>query len=498
MTRRIAFRLFATFWALYALHFATNIVRETYLALSIADQLSFDVSEYLGLHDDIFAIPGRGAFINNNPGASMLAAFPYTLARPVIDRIAEHSRRARAMAPASQPRDFRAPQVRDREFYRKAWERGLDVKLGLAAGVMQAWGMAPLSALSVAVMFRILASRVASIRVAAALAALYGIATPVFFRTAQLNQNLLVAHCALLGFAALWRPWDDPAGPRRPSYLLAGVLAGWAAVLDYSGLLVTVFLGAYGTLRRRALPAATRSSTDLWRLAAGVAASGSVLVWYQWVAFGHPLHPAQYYMPATEFSTLGHFGVTWPRVDLLWATAFGMQFGLFTSTPLLLLSLYPPAWGRRIRLFGATEAWCLAGFCLAFVLFCGMIQYGWWQRQTGVRYLVPASPFLFLAAAGVLLRQRPAVAVGISLLAAYWSWCLAMYRDVEQGLGVLESLIHVSLRGPRLPWLTTLERMGYVQGGLAPLFLAGFGLLALALWRRPAWSTAGRGPAPAS
>ena len=75
--RRIALQLFATFWLLYALHFATNIVREIYLALSIGDRLSFDVSDYLGLHPDLFEMPGRGAFVNNNPGASMVGAVPY-------------------------------------------------------------------------------------------------------------------------------------------------------------------------------------------------------------------------------------------------------------------------------------------------------------------------------------------------------------------------------------------------------------------------------------
>src|SRR5690348_9590422 len=87
--RDIAVRLFAACWLVYLLHFATNTVREIYPALSLGDHLSFDVSEYLGFHPDIFEIPGRGAFINNNPGASILGAIPYALTRPVIDRIVE-------------------------------------------------------------------------------------------------------------------------------------------------------------------------------------------------------------------------------------------------------------------------------------------------------------------------------------------------------------------------------------------------------------------------
>ncbi|HEX9107567.1 MAG TPA: hypothetical protein VF832_10075, partial [Longimicrobiales bacterium] len=73
MSRRgIAVRLLLTCWLVYTLHFATNTVREIFPALSLGDHLSVDVSEYLGLHPDLFAIPGRGAFINNNPGASFM------------------------------------------------------------------------------------------------------------------------------------------------------------------------------------------------------------------------------------------------------------------------------------------------------------------------------------------------------------------------------------------------------------------------------------------
>jgi len=45
-----ALRLFLTCWLVYALHFATNIVREIYPAVSLGDRLTFDVSEYAGLH----------------------------------------------------------------------------------------------------------------------------------------------------------------------------------------------------------------------------------------------------------------------------------------------------------------------------------------------------------------------------------------------------------------------------------------------------------------
>src|SRR5262249_15769301 len=155
------------------------------------------------LHPDIFEIPGRGAFINNNPGASILAAIPYALARPVIDPVVQRVQRQRAAAGVGAQAEYDSPWPLAREFYRKARERGLDIKFGLAGGVMQTLSMAPLSALSVVVMYHILRALTTSPRAAVMLALVYAFATPVFYRAAQLNQNLLVCHCALFAFAAL-------------------------------------------------------------------------------------------------------------------------------------------------------------------------------------------------------------------------------------------------------------------------------------------------------
>ena len=471
---------------LYALHFATNVVRELYLALSLGDHLSIDVSAYSGLHDDIFAIPGRGSFINNNPGASVVGAVPYALARPVIDRVVDGVRWARSQTPDARPRDYRAIHDRDREFYRQAWERGLDVKLALAAGVTQSFAMAPLSALSVVVMFWVLGALTASPGAAAALAALYGLATPVFYRTAQLNQNLLVGHCAFFAVVLLWRPWADARGGRPgPRHAVAGLLAGWAVVTDYTGLVVAAFVAAYAVARWRATPPAVRTHRDLGWFTVGVIASGAALLVYQWAAFGHPLHPAQLHMPPSALSQLGLSGITWPRADLLWETAFGPRFGLFISAPVLLLALYPPAWlSARIRLAPARETAFMVAFCATLFLACGAIQYGRFQVITGVRYIVPVAPWLFLIAAGVLMRMRGPVAVAVAVVTAYASWCLAMFREVESGRGILESIVRITTEGPRLPWLTTLERMGYVAGNPAPVVLGAFALFLVVLWRR--------------
>lgn len=483
-TRSIAVRLFATCWLIFVLHFATNTVREIYPALSLGDHLSFDVSEYMGLHPDIFELPGRGAFINNTPGASILGAVPYVLTRPVIDRVVERVKLQRAASQTPAP-DYDSVYPLAREFYRNAYERGLDIKFGLAAGVMQALLMAPLSALSAVVMFYVLQYLTGSRRKALWLALLYAFATPVFYRTAQLNHNLLQAHFAFFAFVALWRPWASAeSGPSWRMYLLAGLLTGYTVVLDYSGVIIVAALSGYAFARW--WTDSNRRLHLLVAFGAGVAACAVLLMGYQWVNFGHPLYPAQYYMPATTYSGYGYQGMTLPQPDLLGELAFGIRYGLFTSAPLLVLSLYPAGWLRgRMRLVANREALFVLTFTTMFFLFTAANQFSRMQFNSGVRHIVPVVPFLFLIAAGVLLRLPRTLAITVGVIATYWSWCLAMYRDVELGLGIFESLIHISTEGPRLPWLTTLELMGYVPsaGGITLLLLIGAGVLLLLIWR---------------
>lgn len=482
-------RLFFTCWIVFALHFATNAYREVYLAMSIGDRLSFSADEYVGLHIDVFEMPGRGAYIAGNPGGSMLGALPYALARPVIDPIVRHVTERR-QATGAQPPPFDSPWPAAKEFHRKAFERGLDVKLALGMASMQALGMAPLSAAGVALMYHLLRVRTGSPRAALLLALLFAFATPVFYRTAQLNHNLMVAHFAFFAFAVLYRPWDDPARPQRPRYFLAGLLCGWTVVLDFSGIVTVAVLGLYGLYRRTSLPADARSPWDAAHFTAGVAVAGSILMGYHWVCFGHPLYPAQHYMPPPPH---GYRSLVFPQPELLLRTAFDLRYGLFTSAPLLLLA-FVPLWLRDWRIAGRHELFLVLAFTAGMFLFCCSIEYGYMQFNTGVRYIVPVVPFLFLLVADVLLRMPPLPAVLIGIAATYWSWCLSMYREVEIGFGVLEAPVRITLEGFRLPWLSTLQKMNYVPATATPLAL--FAVVAAIIWA--IWRVPLRSPRPTS
>ena len=468
----LALRLFLTCWLVYALHFATNTVREIYLGLAIGDHLSFRVDEYGGLHHDLFETPGRGWHIGNNPGASMLGAIPYAAARPVIDRIVERVNRTRASSGLAGPPAYDSPWAPARKFYAEAWRRGLDVKFGLGAFVMHAFCMAPLSALSVVVMFFLLRRMMEDEQRALWFSLLYAFGTPLFFRTGYLNQNMLVGHCILGAFAAL------TLLEGRRAALIAGFLGGCSLLLDYSGALALGCLFLYAALLRReyAVPYAIAATPPI------------LLLWfYQWASFGHPFYPGQHYMPPVEWIDKGYQGVSGPQLELLWMLAFDYRFGLFVSCPLLLAAAVAPI--VRQTLLTKRQLSLLLLLFVLFWTFFSTVNYTRLQYNTGVRYMAPMIPVLFLPAAVALSRLSHPALWFISVAAVGQAWCMAMYRDVERGLGVLDPVLHVLLGGFQLPAFTTLNRMNLgweaLAGGVSPLPLFGLtSALVYGIWRR--------------
>jgi hypothetical protein len=462
---RPGWRLFCTCWIVYSLHFATNTVREIYPALSLADYFSLRVDEYAGLHPDLFEMPGRGWHINSNPGASMLAAVPYAVARPAIDAVVQLVNNARRESSARVP-EYQSPWPMAREFFEQAWLRGLDVKFGLAALVIGVLCMAPLSAAVVVLMFGVLRRLFREDRTALAFSLLFALGTPLFFRTGTLNHNLLLGHFAFAGFVALWNPGGWLRWSESKRVFLAGAAAGAGVLMDYSGVVFLAALALYTLYRSRSVPA-------IFVFAFGALGPLCLLWLAQWQSFGHPFLPAQHWMPRVAYSDQGFSGFSLPRVDLLWKNAFDYRFGLFTSAPVLLLALVAP-WLRRERRIPKPELFFLLASVAGLWIFASAVQYAYLQFNTGVRYMAPACAFLFVPAA-MVLRRFPPTAQGLIVIAAIaQAWCLAMYRDVERGLGVLEPVVRVFTGGLQLPALTVLSRMDgqyadYFRHGASPL-----------------------------
>lgn len=493
----IAVRLFVTAWIIYGLHFATDIVREYYPALALGDHFSFRLDEYAGLHPDLFEKEGYGWHQGNNPGLSFAAAVPYALARPLIDPVVEkvvEGRRAAGLI--EDPPVYDTPWPRDRYFFEETWRRGLDIKLGLASWVMQFFFMAPLCAVSVVAVFYVLRLLLASNRMALWFSILYAFGTPVFYRSAFLNQNIALGIVVFLAFLVMWDPWERWRLAPRGRFLVGGLGGGLAVLFDYSGVVFLAGLFLYGLAlvspqaRRpgeadgRSRPSSTLPSLanvvrgGLW-YSLGAIGPLCLLWFYQWRSYGHPFLPGQHWMPPVEWIDLGYQGYGLPQAELILALAFDHRFGLFVFCPLLLLALFAPLVDRgKARILPRRETWLILLLFLGLTVFFSGSNYTRLQYNTGVRYLTAIIPFLFLPTAAVLVRLPRWLIYFGGVFQVGWMWALAMHREVQAPLGVLDPVLRTLVGGFALPALRTFEWMGDAYGGFAaggasplPLFL---------------------------
>jgi hypothetical protein len=459
-TRGLQLRLFLTCWLLYSVHHATDFVREHYLVVSIVEDRSFDLSKYLGLHVDIFqnppTAPHGGAHHGANPGVSMLAAIPYFALKPAVDWVVARERSGRD--PADTVAVYR-DETRPRRlaFYEATRRMGLDVRFGLVALITTVLCMAPLTAASVVAVFRILGGVGVGTRTAAGLSLVYAFTTPVFFRASYLNQNLAVAIFTIFGLLLLWDPggtlrWRAPAREA-----VAGFLGGFSLLSDYSGGLTLGFLGLYLLVRRyreASSPEAVRSAV---RFTLGAVGPILLLWFYQWQSFGHPFYPPQHWMAPVEWIDIGYQGVGGPRPDLFGLLLFDPRYGLFPSAPLLLLALAAPFLrARSAPVIPRRELVFCYALALAYLLFFSAVQYTRLQWVTGIRYLLPVIPLLFLPVAMALLRLPRVISYGAVVVSFIVTWSMTLVRSQT---GVLDAVVRTMLEGVRLPAITTLSRM---------------------------------------
>ena len=201
--RSIQVRLFLTCWIIFVLHFATDFVREHYLVLAIAEDGSFRLDPYVGLHYDIFVTLDHGAHHAGNPGASMVAAVPYFFLMPAVNRISKLF--SRPQPTEVEKAVYYDPIAARVQFYQMVRQRGLDIKFGLAAMITMVFCMAPLTALSAVFMYRAIKTLGLANGVSLGMSLVYALGTPVFFRSGYLNHNLMLGIFGFIAFVLIWQ-----------------------------------------------------------------------------------------------------------------------------------------------------------------------------------------------------------------------------------------------------------------------------------------------------
>ena len=487
----IRLRLFLTCWIVYVAHFATDFAREHFLVVSIVEDHSYLLDKFYGMHADIFRNPPnstvQGAHHGANPGISLVAAIPYFVLKPAVDLVVNRelaARKARGDTISATYNDTRPNRV---AFYQKIRHAGLDIRFALVSAITTVFVMAPISAASVVLMYMLLGAMGLRERMAFWLSLLYGFATPVLFRTAYLNQNLGLGIFAFVAFALIWNPRGFVQWRTSRRFFVAGLLGGLAFLCDYSGALYMGLIGFYAWWRAaddRGLVGGFRDS--LWYLAGAV--PGILLLFhYQYASFGNAILPPQNWMSPVEWIDVGYKGVGGFSPELFRMLLIDSRFGLFVAMPLALLALASPWLARQSRShLPAREAWVCLILSAVLIVFFSTVQYTRLQWVTGIRYIAPAIPFLFLAAVPALLRLPKLLAYGVIILSIVISWSIAMVRS--QGT-VFENVERVLVEGFQLPWLTVMTKLSaqylpWYKGTVSvlPIF-ALCGVTLLIVWR---------------
>jgi hypothetical protein len=274
---------------------------------------------------------------------------------------------------------------------------------------------------------RLLASGVAFVlvtwlvgRVAESLAPGFGAPVLVTFALGTLVAPLAATNfsadaSAALLFAAFVLAWQ-----RRHS--LAGLCGGIAVFVEYESAAIVALVGLC-VLARGVRPAV--------EFAAGVMPGVALLLTYDALAFGSPLHLSYRYKagPNAREQASGFFGVGWPRLHSVHEVLYG-NGGLLLVSSVLLAALY--GLGVLTRTHASEAAVCLAVVGLLLVLEFGYFSpYGGVSR--GPRFFVPALPFLAVELASAFER-RPRVTGLLALLSIIATFGITLVWTANENL----------------------------------------------------------------
>jgi hypothetical protein len=248
----------------------------------------------------------------------------------------------------------------------------------------------------------------------------FGLATLAFPMATVLMGHSVAALAGLAALLLVLGPTD-----REPRPGWAGVLGGCAVALEYQALIYLLVAAALLAWR-------TRRPGPLLRMAAGAVLPALVVATYHQACFGHPLstgyryHADMFRYPDQEV-LLGLLGV--PRLDRLWAIAFGARRGLFLLYPACLLGPVGALllWRRREH-----RPALLASAAVVAWFFLLNASYPNWEGGycSGPRYLTPALPLLVLPAVALLGSRARIAALAIAVLSGAMATAITLVNPL--------------------------------------------------------------------
>ncbi len=269
----------------------------------------------------------------------------------------------------------------------------------------------------------------------------------------------------LIGFYALYRARSSPRPERL--VLLAGLLVGYAVITEYPSGIIMLALCAYVLA---VFPGRRLRMLILFGL--GMVPSALLLGWYDWFAFGNPLHISYDSVTGQQFSGqhTGFFGITLPQLSGL-VQILAWPRGLLVESPFLVfVALGFVRWWRSTVRPSPEMLVCL-GISIVYPLVISSYYLPMaGQNLPGPRLLVPMLPFACLALAWVVDDGHAVIRGAFAVLLAIG--VLLSYLYVVTGVREYHTLLTYPISGLYLPVLST----GFIPStpgfGPTPLNLA--------------------------
>lgn len=261
------------------------------------------------------------------------------------------------------------------------------------------------------------------------LAGIFGLGTLYGLFATQFFSHTFAGGLVFVAFYLLYRA--RTARRAEMLALAAGVLVGLAVISEYPTALVALLFCGYVWA---AFPG--RRMRMLLCFCGGAAPWALVLGWYDWFAFGNPLHLSYDYVAGGKFSGQhqGLFGITWPRPGAYWEILVWPR-GLLVESPFL--ALVPLGFYRWWRSSARPPLEAL--LCLAVVVVYTSLVASYFlpmagENLPGPRLLAPMLPFACLALVWVVddarrwLRTVFAALAAFGLVVSFW-WVALGVRE---------------------------------------------------------------------
>jgi hypothetical protein len=239
--------------------------------------------------------------------------------------------------------------------------------------------------------------------------------TPTWAYATLLMGHALATSCVVLAFGAAVALERTPHRSRRVGLaFVIGLAAGWATVTDMSVAVPAVLLTAMVMWAERSDDFPGRSRV-LGALLIGALACIGVLLAYNTLAFGSPLHLGYESEQGFDELKTGFFGITYPKLDIVAKLLFGWFRGLLPLAPILALA--PLGWWFWLRA-RADRAALYVSMAIPFYYLWLNSSYFYWEGgwSYGPRHMAPALPFLALALVPLWTSTSKIARIGIGLL----------------------------------------------------------------------------------